>query len=71
VGCAAVSAIYDDCLVTDESELHDFITDETPPDFEERFASRYGFALSDDDDLRVVRILGRIADQRHSTECVN
>jgi hypothetical protein len=35
----------DDCLVTDESCLCFFITDETPPDYAERFFAKYGFEV--------------------------
>jgi hypothetical protein len=36
---------FDECLVTDESCLHDFVTDETPRDYEERARALYGIEL--------------------------
>lgn len=57
---------YDACLVTDESELHHFITDDTPDDYEARFHARYGFELSEVDRAPLVEILARIAAQRRT-----
>jgi hypothetical protein len=37
---------YYDCLVTDESCLCDFITEDTPVDYQERFRQKYGFELA-------------------------
>jgi len=36
---------FDDCLITDESCVHDFVTDETPPDYKQRARDRYGIEL--------------------------
>ena len=36
---------FDECLVTDESCLHDFVTDETPRDYKARARELYGVEL--------------------------
>lgn len=53
--------------VTDESELRDFITDETPSDFASRFKSRYDLELSEDDNVRIVELSRRTAEHQRAT----
>jgi hypothetical protein len=36
---------FDECLITDESCLHDFITEETPRDYRKRARERFGVEL--------------------------
>ena len=36
---------FDDCLITDESCLHDFITEETPRDYKKRARERFDIEL--------------------------
>ena len=62
---------FDDCLVTDESDLRDFITDETPDDYEQRFSEYYGFDLAEIGGTRIVDVLERIADARRPPDTVH
>lgn len=62
---------YDDCLVTDESELGHFLTDETPPDLKDRFRKRYEFQLPSDDTVRIVELLRRIAEYQRTARAIN
>lgn len=55
---------YDECLITDESDIGFFITEETPEDYEERFRARYGFDLAEVESGVLVEILARIAAER-------
>ena len=52
---------FDECLVTDESLIDDFLNEESPNDFEQRFREKYGFELSDVGSDVIVRILSKIA----------
>ncbi len=62
---------FDDCLVTDELELRDFLTDEMPDDYEQRFSESYGFDLNAIGGTRIVEILERIAEQRRPPDAVH
>jgi hypothetical protein len=62
--CEVLEMSYDDCLVTDESEIDFFITEESPDDLDERFRMRYGFALEEVESGNLVEILERIARER-------
>ena len=61
----------DDCLVTDESDVDFFITEETPDDYEERFRARYGFALEDVTSGLLIDVLCRISADRRTTRAPN
>jgi len=55
---------FDDCLVTDESYLHDFITDENEAFYKQRALELYGIDLDEPSD-NLVAILERIAPSSH------
>ena len=57
---------FDECLVTDESDLRFFITEETPDDYEERFRTLYGFELGAMENGPIIEILKRIAKDRRN-----
>ena len=56
---------YDECLVTDESCVCDFITDETPSDYAERFRSAYELDLPKH--ARVADLVREIARSRRNS----
>lgn len=62
---------FDDCLVTDESDLRDFVTDETPDDYKQRFREHYGFELDEIGGTRIVDVLERIGDARRPPDTVH
>ena len=59
---------YDDCLVTDESCLCDFLTEETPQDYAERFRVKYGFELPNVRHTRIADVVREIAHRRRNNE---
>jgi len=63
-----VGMSYDDCLVTDESCLCDVVTDDTPPDYVDRFAHQYGFELPNGMHTRIAEIVRSIATRRHERD---
>lgn len=61
---------YYDCLVTDESCICDFITEDTPVDYLERFSQKYGFELANVH-TRIADLVLAIAHNRSTAGAVN
>jgi len=62
---------FDDCLVTDESDLGSFLTEDTPVDYEQRFRDKYGFDLEAVGGDLIVKIAAHIARTRTQARMVH
>ena len=58
----------DDCLITDESSLWDFHSEETNEPFYSRILQAYGIDVSDVETGNLAKIFQRIAEARQSKE---